>query len=72
MFEKGGVPMFDIHRPNVCEIPRGKLKKGITWAQAERQLCATYGERLPIGVFSKAANASSGVLEDVMFFVSRR
>ena len=21
MFEKGGVPMFDIHRPNVCEIP---------------------------------------------------
>lgn len=28
MFEKGGVPMFDIHRPNVCEIPGRPVNDG--------------------------------------------
>ena len=28
---------------NYFRIDRGKWKKGITCAQAERQLCATYG-----------------------------
>ena len=53
MFEKGGVPMFDIHRPNVCEIPDILIAvtdglKGMTQAieavfpQVQHQTCIVH------------------------------
>lgn len=42
MFEKGGVPMFDIHRPNVCEIPHEEPFLRTLASEEEKAACCSH------------------------------
>ena len=64
MFEKGGVPMFDIHRPNVCEIP---ILNALLY-----QIYTLHDKCRLVGTLVCRATLHLVLQEDVMFFVSRR